>query len=62
MEDQTTVQINIARYRCLLHGPLDEYMRWALSEMLFHEEAKFAQETTHSREPGRANPAGGARA
>ena len=40
MQDQTTVRINIARYRCLFHRRLDEYMRRALNEMLFEEEAR----------------------
>lgn len=53
MEDQATMQatmrINIARYQCLLRGPLDEYMRRALSEMLSEEEARLARSDAEHR-------------
>jgi hypothetical protein len=44
MEDQASVLI--ARYRCLLLGRLDEYMRRALNEMLTDEETRLAKKAT----------------
>lgn len=43
MEDPATIRLAIMRYRCLLHGMLDAYMRQALSEMLAKEENKLSE-------------------
>ena len=40
VEDPAAIRLAIMRYRCLLHGMLDAYMRQALSEMLANEESK----------------------
>jgi hypothetical protein len=42
-EDPATIRLAIVRYRCLLRGMLDAYMRHALSEMLAKEESKLTQ-------------------
>lgn len=42
VEDPATIRLAIVRYRCLLHGMLDAYMRQALSEMLAKEESKLS--------------------
>ena len=49
MDDRAKIQLNIARYRCLLRGPLDATMRRVLSEMLSDEEARLARSTAESR-------------
>jgi hypothetical protein len=45
--DQNSVRETIARYRCLLDGRLDAYMRRALTEMLLAEEAKLAPQAAN---------------
>lgn len=49
MQDPTTMRINIVRYLCLLHGPLDAYMRRTLNEMLSEEQARLAAELAEPR-------------
>jgi hypothetical protein len=56
MEERAKIQINIARYRCLLRGPLDATMRRVLSEMLSEEEARLAQSTAESRAWNASSP------
>ena len=43
VEDPAAIRLAIMRYRCLLHGMLDGYMRHALSEMLAKEESKLTE-------------------
>jgi hypothetical protein len=43
VEDPATIRLAIVRYRCLLHGLLDPYMRHALNEMLAKEESKLTE-------------------
>jgi hypothetical protein len=43
VEDPAAIRIAILRYRCLLDGMLDVYMRQALSEMLAKEESKLSE-------------------
>jgi hypothetical protein len=43
VEDPAAIRLQILRYRCLLHGMLDGYMRQALSEMLAKEETKLSE-------------------
>ena len=45
VEDPATIRLAIMRYRCLLSGMLDAYMRQALSEMLAKEEGKLSELT-----------------
>jgi hypothetical protein len=42
VEDPAAIRLAIVRYRCLLDGMLDVYMRQALNEMLAKEEGKLS--------------------
>jgi hypothetical protein len=53
VEDPATIRLAITRYRCLLEGMLDAYMRQALSEMLATEESKLTELLAAGQESGR---------